>query len=818
MHYRNSGAGAFILLFVFYSIAGVFLSAAKASEVGKAGDLSAAQIEGCKIIPQAVVRRALQRDPQIQTAISPSASLEDLRATVEQCLLAGYLEQGFAHAAVATTIASPADHLIIRVIEGKQYKAGDVIVDGAKLADATALASVLTQPSEVQIVPAQIDAIVGTIVLPTWTDPEKAQGALWRSGRPAALIDRYIEHCRRKALEGLYSQGFCWADVKIEPRLNDDGTVDLVVHILHEGLRAVLGDVQVNGLTLNQPKDVLRFVGLEPGMPINLEILREAHKKLWDSGRFLKQTISAQAPASDPGQLKLVLDLREHPEAPPLNKPLETNPVQAAMVRAAVSLQKSLASGSTDMLMTMDSGRDQFSIIAAANQGVVMTWNRRQLNELPATNPSAPAPIALIDFLDNVPEPADLTMVMLKDRFALLSAAAARQYTVAAPFPVVLKLACVPNGDDALHPLSLTVNAGFDTDSDPGGVDFQCAVAPVALLNLATPWRESPETPRPTSQIQDGILTISNSQMTLRIEQASGRIVDSTFIGPMGTIHLRTQNGAVQREEAKAAAAAFVNDYDPRHPFSSAAAFLLAWNAKSPLGVPMGMQLETIARPAAILKLVAASALAPLDERILSDQTNKDDPYFFLPDFSIGDYPVVMFFRSFNGDQGFPYGSWPWTIIHEGLMSRIGHAERNMPELIRVLNGGEIGPVGYMSMSAAIRLVNPNVAPSVARMGLDHLTADDFKKDFRVLIASQSIGSKVLRIALQNIADLNDADFATLIAPMSEDASQAFRYVRDIARQNPGRAVADVLADAPDQWWDKSLRKIVDAELRRQAN
>ena len=82
------------------------------------------------------------------------------------------------------------------------------------------------------------------------------------------------------------------------------------------------GQIRVNGVTHHTPEQILKFLDLKPGMPVDYEKKIACEKKLQDSLCFLESRI-AVLPAIAPGAPSDVeIHLVEQPEGPHLGEAL----------------------------------------------------------------------------------------------------------------------------------------------------------------------------------------------------------------------------------------------------------------------------------------------------------------------------------------------------------------------------------------------------------------------------------------------------------------------------------------------------------------
>src|SRR5205814_476922 len=107
----------------------------------------------------------------------------------------------------------------------------------------------------------------------------------WCKGEPAPFDPLAIDILTRDIRAALAQQGFFKPvfTVKVSPQ---GKLANLVITLQDEGPRAVVGKLEVLGVQKNRPADVLAFLGLAEGMPIDAVVLQEAQKKLWNSARF----------------------------------------------------------------------------------------------------------------------------------------------------------------------------------------------------------------------------------------------------------------------------------------------------------------------------------------------------------------------------------------------------------------------------------------------------------------------------------------------------------------------------------------------------
>jgi hypothetical protein len=782
--------------------------------VGTIGDLNAVEIYGCRLISPDVVRHALVMSEDVQIASSPSAPLDEFVTLVQRKLLAGYLDSGFANVEVTADVDPSGKHLLVRVNEGTQFTAGPVQFLGPPRADDKALLSVLTKRIPREPAPPEIDAPVGHIFLRTWKSPEPGSDAPWEIGRPARLTMEELNDCRFQVVKTLMREGYFWTKLEIEPEPRGDKTIRLNIRIIDQGPKAVLGEIKIEGLSINTPQDVLTLAGLKPGMPIDLNILQAVRKKLWDSGRFLRHDIRATWSPTTPGRMDLSLNFWEHPHVPPLSKPIDPDSPQGIMLRCAQSLKRSFEGGDSVTFGFKD-GRNHFKFILQSDRGGVCRWI--------CDAAKVESPTTIFSIPDHSPghfltstQPVDLSLAASPNEISLFSTLAHRRYSVPFNEPLEVKLDFVPDPDDKAHPIFISLSGDIPPDPYAGvpAVTAECEIAPVACLDLVTPRSNAPEKAIKT-ELRGGVLYVSSKDSSLQVEAKSGRILRFSL---NSDADFSVEPGALDREIAsEEALAPTQNGYDPNYPVASFANFFVAWNSSCP--VVAFKSPESARAVEHLTSRLTWQALKSFKREFLNAHSGND---FSIPLDTVSATNPLHILRTQIGfvDDLFDRSTWPWTICHEGVLYASGGSPYLQPEIMRLLSSNQTGPIGYAAISAALRPLDSEYArfsPLVAKMGLEHLSEKDFKNDFQVLFQSHSVGATTLANLLQAVAELDDADFSAISTDISPDWTDALRYVRQIAKENPGQSVVDILAESTDKWWDQSVRKIVEAELKQEA-
>lgn len=783
-------------------------------EVDRVGDLSAAVIEGAKAIPEARVRHALAFSGAVAVTGCPSAPLTDFLNTVQRNLLAGYVGDGFVQAKVRADVDASGNKLRIRIEEGPRYVWSKLRFVHGKLTDEAAVRAALTQWTDSQATPITIDEAAGTIVIATAKkrDPRLGYEApMFEAGDPARTDLRWT---RPRVIQELFRQGLCWADPKLEADLHDDGTADLVIDLSAEGPKAKIRKIAVTGASINKPQEVLAFLGLREGMPMDLSVLLAARQKLWDSGRFLRHELCANVARDHAGELDLNIDLFEHPKAPPLSQPIDTGMTDDE--RAVLHLESAMAQlrrNDSDFVLDVAFGGQRVDAVFNRKKGIIATYHHATAS---ATQPAtAPAGGTAGD--------ADVSAFVIPGRLGALCSGAGHKFDVPTKRVLSVVVDFVPAED--LNAQTCTINLGFGAPemspnvSEPVG--FSVLAAPVFFFDLVRPRYAKhvdgkPPADKPIQvERRDGAVIYHVGSGVIKTDGAAGAFVsyDIEDAAARQSIHVTMDNDAFERETARLDGGRHLaNDYDPRRPATSFARFLVTIYNSLPFFSDKSVRWDNPST-GIVLKLFGGDALGVLD-----DQWGRpdDSEEFALPHDAAAGEGVLAMARVLLGyvDDLFPYGAWTWTVAHESGLVATGGSPYALAELRRIMSGGEMGPVGCLACATAITYADIDRARSIARIGLTKLSAKEFEKDLNVLLGNQKSGAKVLGNVLQAVGQLSDDEAAQLNHMLPAGYDQAVAYVRGVARSHPDARVADLLRQNPSEFWEKGARQIVESNLK----
>ena len=287
----------------------------KNSEPPGLRDVSRLVFQGLSTFPASEIRDSLSSDFELLRAENPdSADLGEYLRTLEEQIRSGYQHHGFRDAKVEAVCDRSKKQIVVRVNEGERLRCCDVQIVGAISIDATTIIAALTE------------------------DRKPSQGIRMEEVGTRCAYDELAAPAIHKRIDDAFGEaGFLSPQFSVVTNPNADGkSCDLNVTVTSEGPRAVVGNIDVTGTKRDSADDVLKYLGLEPGMPYDTDLQYRLDRQLWDSGRYLTIDVKSTAHESpDPAIADRTRDfriqLREYDDAPPLSK--EFSPEEKALLK-----------------------------------------------------------------------------------------------------------------------------------------------------------------------------------------------------------------------------------------------------------------------------------------------------------------------------------------------------------------------------------------------------------------------------------------------------------------------------------------------------
>lgn len=815
--------------------------------------LDRVRFQGNRVCTDDVLREGLRWDLDSVLAFASGEITEDGVKRIGDRLMLGYQHSGFPRAKVSARVEGADRQLLLTIEEGPRVVCGEVRVIGALKslqagALARALAARLGPGPGTNAVPAELKNLeqglsdapparqgiawpselmqIGTNRVPL---PETPLG-LWVEDAPAPtdpaarvvyartmtnVMSGFGHFQPRFAIDWVPREGTLQS-LPASPGGPPWAKVDLVIRVEDEGPDCRLGAIEVVGLQRNTQAEFLAGTGLEPGRRMTLELLRSNHERWMDSGRFLNVLVEPGNPDAE-GKAPVRITVREHQDAPRLSEPFTR--LDEALLRFRGWLL-GWRLGNEDAVLHVEAGTT---------------------NAAPRSGPSADlivsprAGVLFRAFQESGRAESLRALVMLTTNQSTLLNGGRRQSFVTEQTPGQLMVHLAMGvGQDGQGDLTLAGGVKNATSGPPFRLDLDLSTA--GFLRLA---RLPERIPGWKWSERDGILIGGTGETTLRIDAATGRLLEfqmgntglpiSTNQGTWermldGGFRLELQSNALARaiSEAGPALTQATNRYDASNGLGSFMAFAIdaAWE----LGI-----LELLENHPAPARLLAAGATISkhLDETLfdglqaamLGAAVTSEIGFMIplpidgdgQPGTSSGFDPLVARILG-SADRMVVAGTWPNVLVREkalGFSSRANLAGQGWQSLY------ESPDTGPLACLVAAKQVRGQAAQAMALKGLTALSAEAFRRDLTCLLDGDTGAAVLVRRLLTRWSELGSAEMESLLGLFAEPDREAVMAGLEVLRAGGSPPLTVRLRPVLDRWWEGSMRARFTAALRR---
>ncbi|MCX6928749.1 MAG: ankyrin repeat domain-containing protein [Verrucomicrobia bacterium] len=781
--------------------------------VGDFYDLQRVVFEGTKTFTPQVLREELRDTRDFFVISHPLAPQDAFLEMIQQKLLIGYQHCGFPEARIEARRDARAGRIVVKVEEGPRYRCGAVKVSGAQKVPAAAMIErVMSSRARTRPVQPAFDfqdkaPATSPLTQALATEP-KPSDVLWVKGEPAPFANVDLRHMKAQVTDLLHERGFLLAkaDVRMVPN-PAARTAELQVEVLEEGPRAVIDRIDISGNRTNTAEAVLRYLDLKPGMELSGQLMASIEDRLWRAARFLSYQVTVGSSETE-GRVPLQIELVEYDEAPPLTQAF--TPTEQALLKLREWLSKLDESGE-DLVINLS------GLTAPAPEGEMVMSPRSGLAVLAKDATRK----------DVVRE--EYAILVKAGQVGFYSPSGGRKLLLACPetqlrgyFTVVINPA--PTNDS---PFNLMLGASFahrqEGATASAAYQFELGLPPAVCIGFAHQWDC-------VSWFEGDVLTRSNATMLLKLNARTGRLLEFRKLSDegRGTVEIHTESGAfgrtVQRIETGANGLADLGNTNA--PLSSAISFFAeeVWTSKY-LGVIYGTNFasETAARlPTLLHQFKLGEILSPLDRLVVgTNAPAAKQGAFLIPEaWSSSElthfdmWAVLTSWFLHHSDELFAAHSWPWTLLRETSFTIQHKGTYTDQALKEVYESSETGPLGYLAFAQVLGMMQPPTARKFAARGLERLSTADFRRDWSLLLAGNSVFSQcVLRLAA-TLRDMSDEQIAALAKEQSilrgEFIAECSRRLR-AAKDQP---ITNALAPVFDTYWERELKEQVKSAVQ----
>lgn len=788
------------------------------------GNPRALAVEGCKTFTPDTVVAALASNADVVLAAHPAAPLEAYRTVLCERTTAGFQRAGFPYVTVAAKVDSKAEKIRIAIDEGPRYTAGPVLVRGNSRISADELTKVLTsrRPPDgarrVRVHSAHENPVY------KWIDNNgndaEMKDPVWEPGKPAAsdpATYQLLQQCTRRALS---DQGFFPAfRISLLPQ-SDGKTASLLIEIMNEGRKAVLGKITITGNKKNTREEILNYLVLCPELPFQPNWQAEIEHRLWRSGRFIKATVTigelasagVDYPSTGDNRVPMQIDVVESPWAPRLLEPL------SAEQKALLKFRDRLVNPNhwpDDLVLTAQNKSSRLHIVFSPKEGVIgrIEWSAASDSWYP-------------ERFDGTFVFTDRLRGVVCHRPARAGMLATVTGTPGSRVLGSLVMDLMEKPDDDGNSRRCLFSAGAKSLAEgesPRPFDLAFEIPPSYIIAMTTLDEDV------TCSIREGVLTVISAKERLRVEAETGRLLEWKAVnkqkGETGTAEIKFEQGAFHAAMAKIeeAAARFPNHYDADAPWTSwvgllcCDGFLDSLKKLDPES-RRWLRLVRVTQKKGVLE--GPDGLSEIIRPLLPKWSNHDDR-FTIPLDSPGwegtasstmQY-AILYFGLPVVDKVFSRHSWPWTFSRELMLTATQQTKYTSAELERLCISDRTGPVFYLTAATVLDMVNPQAAKMLAQRGLVRLADGDFQKDCRELLLADGAAGRCARRIAQAVRDLEPSEVDAILGPRSDGEPSVLADVIRVLRAEPDRPIDEAILDAMTVAWNAGQREQVKARL-----
>ncbi len=751
--------------------------------VGLLGRSDSLQIRGNHDFSEKDIRKALMRSPDFLIAAHPKAPREAFLKATARLTQAGYLAHGHPEARVVATLSEDKENVHIEVHEGPLYYCGPVQVQGA--------------------IDIPVDSLVNALSEKP-SDPQSDEKLPWEAGEPAPFDEASRKRLHQWVAEKLHALGFFASVVEVEPRvIEDSDKAVLIIRILKEGQKIMLGDIRVEGNHRFSKEDIIRLSGLHEASLLSQKVLEKAKHRLKASQRFLGCQVSSED-APDEGRGNLLIRVREYDKAPDIGQPWHEK--DRIILRAAEWISQANHRGE-DLAARLQA--DRFGVqmrLILSNEGMGFFLE----------NPGA---IRL--------EEAYLGFLLTGQNMVWLSMENQQRWQ--------------RHGDYGYHVHSfVTLEGVMDPDAEEK-VQFLMGMGaqskPMAHSQAKKPFTSLLRATLDPVAFHhlidtDDLMWTRNGAMhvfesdTLRlvVEEGTGAVKQFSIQIPLMEesyplqLHLNWAAGSLLKmnQELNHGMQAFEDFYEKDRTFSSWVKFM---GAQIPSLGNLSEDILLSAEKKQLLTLglgalARSRLLVPLDT-FLQKEDERPNRSFSIPAADPGNKGMMQMMAALVAAYAFeiandlfPEDSWPWTAMRESVYVLMEKGDHTGQELQRLFDEDQMGPLGYWFLAELLEMAGHPAAGFAARNGTFYMNEASFLRDWDLLIGAHPTLGEGLRDGLMLYRALPPAMRQVAHQVLGESV---IRIVQHLEAMNPQE---DLMMRLASLVWQNGFQEVLDKQFK----
>lgn len=756
-------------------------------------------LEGNKTYTKEQICRALYRDQDIIVSISPTASLENHLKLLKSKIRLGYLNAGFFEPQVDVSYVPQPEHILVKIAEGPRYTKGELVIEGASDMLRQELSSCLGKMDASVKDAGEISRIMKSIAngkLDAAMTLDVYMALLWGSSDSPSFAPSFETTASRTLnsllrLLGYYNSRF---SLKLLP---DHPNRKAALHITFqdEGVRPCIGTFAISGNKLNSNDAIISFLGLKTGQLLNDIIVQNAQNQLTSSGRFRFVNVTADINTNDPAKSVLSIALQENKLAPPLDQTLTEK--EALMQKVGQFIDRYQA-WEKDVCIRMDLRhmpdsndflRQRYGISAPLLEAVYSSKKGIIWREMTGPSQVLNAVVLGPEHISYVCPPLQRYII-----------AEGIEGTLTVQFNIVPN----PQREDKWW---VNVGLGISTDSkEPCTFAYQ----PIIGIHPGC-WFDLANNPENLITFKDDVQAlIKKPGYEITVNRQSGELIEIQVDYPPAAIVFR--EGAF--DEAFQKINADIKQHDDTLTTTHSTGGLIA-NLVLPLYLThIPRELFTSEQ-----KIQAISAWRNIFSGFSDCTAVAGDTQTTLQDAfplpleeqlaSDGMAPMLMSMLYQACHDNLPQNAWLRTLLHASVLMVTGHAQCSSvaEELKQLYSSDQIGPVGYLLTAQWLRQLGYPAYRAFAYRGLQVLSADGFRKDWKPLLTTDSKIKNAVCCRLEKLQSCKSEDIQMASSILRPELALLLEAAAQKLKETDIENLAESLDSVLTDFWDKSFKE-----------
>jgi tetratricopeptide (TPR) repeat protein len=747
--------------------------------------------------------KALYNDKDVICAITPKAPLSGFLKILESKVRLGYLNDGFSSPSVEASYVGEPEHILISIAEGPRYTKGTLVITGASNALKEELIQCLSN-IDARVVDAMgISDVMKSIDkgdLNAGLTRDVYMALLWGSNKPPSFAPSFVKtstqylHSLLKVL-GYYNSEFT---LKLVPD-HAERTVGLRIDFQTEGTRASIGTINISGNKINSDEQVLTYLGVKTGEPIDGVQVQILQTKLMNSGRFRFIEVKPEVNTTDPLQSTLNITLEETSPATPLDQKLTD---KEALLQKVGQFMAGYRSWEKDVRFQLHFQKSKH--LAELGQKHWVTIPRI------AGVFSSQKGVILNEVLEDVG--TQNTFVISLEKIRYLCPPLNQNILCSEPRRGwVVQLAVSPSTHKEngwIWILGMCASSG--TKDNPFSHQPTINFHPSWWFHLAN----DPEI-KITFVDDTRALVKAKNIVEIEVNRQSGEIIEVRS----AIAHFKFQRGAFDERVAQLDKSISEHKYILTNTRTASGLLLSSILPLYLTHVPKNNLTLDQKKQAANTWVQMLSGFAECTTSKEDDTAAWPDKWFPIPiDESLAEGGTMQLLLSMIYQachDNLPRDSWVRTLSHVGVLIVSGHAQSPSVslELQELYYSDHIGPIGYLLTAQFLRYLGYPGFRVFARRGLQTMSVEDFRKDWKPLLTKDSKPKDMIRCSLEKFQTYSAEDIQLVASVFPAEIALLIEATAQKLKEAETEQLHESLDPILTDFWEKSFKETMRQRL-----